>query len=131
MDELGMELLLDHYQDPRNYGHLENPDIVHEEGNPSCGDQLCFELKLADGRIEDVRFTGKGCAISQASASMLTERIKGRSLEEVKAIDKDEVLEMLGIEISPMRLKCALLPLKIVKAGAYGITDWPGEEEDV
>ena len=130
MDELGMELLLDHYQDPRNYGHLENPDIVHEEGNPSCGDQLRFELKLADGRIEDVRFTGKGCAISQAAASMLTERIKGRPLEEVKAIDKDEVLEMLGIEISPMRLKCALLPLKIVKAGAYGITDWPGEEED-
>jgi nitrogen fixation NifU-like protein len=130
MDEMEMELLLDHYQDPRNYGHLENPDIVHEEGNPSCGDKLRFELKLADGRIEDVRFTGKGCAISQASASMLTERIKGRSLEEVKAIGKEEILEMLGLEISPMRLKCALLPLKIVKAGAYGITNWPGEEED-
>jgi len=129
MDELGMELLLDHYQDPRNYGHLENPDIVHEEGNPSCGDQLRFELKLADGRIEDVRFSGKGCAISQAAASMLTERIKGRPLEEVKAIDKDEVLEMLGIAISPMRLKCALLGLKIVKAGVYGINEWPGEEE--
>ena len=130
MDELGMERLLDHYQDPRNYGHLDDPDIVYEEGNPSCGDQLRFELKLTDNRISEVRFSGKGCAISQASASMLTERIKGQTLEEVKTIDKDEVLEMLGLEISPMRLKCALLPLKIVKAGVYGIKGWPGEDED-
>jgi len=130
MDELGLEILLDHYKDPRNYGHLEDPDIVHEEGNPSCGDQIRIEIKLNGEIIEDIRFSGKGCAISQAAASMLTEELKGKPLEYVKQMGKDEMLDLLGVEVNPMRLKCALLALKVAKAGAYGITAWPGEDEE-
>jgi len=129
MNELGLELLLDHYKDPRNYGHIENPDIAHEEGNPSCGDQMRIEMKLNGSIIEDIRFSGKGCAVSQAAASMLTEEFKGKSLEAVKQFDKDQMLELLGVEVNPMRLKCALLALKTVKLGAYGATSWQEDEE--
>ncbi len=129
MDELQMEILLDHYQNPRNFGHLENPDIVHEEGNPSCGDQIRIEIKLEDNKIADIKFTGKGCTISQASASILTEIVKGKTLEEVKNFSKEDMLNALGIPISPIRLKCALLALKVLKAGIYGINTWPGEED--
>ncbi len=129
MDELQMEILLDHYQNPRNFGHLENPDIVHEEGNPSCGDQIRIEIKLEDNKIADIKFTGKGCTISQASASILTELVKGKSLDEVKNFSKEDMLNVLGIPISPIRLKCALLGLKVLKAGIYGIKTWPGEED--
>ncbi len=124
-----LDFIIEHYKNPQNFGHLENPDIVHEEGNPSCGDQIRIELKIDNDRITDVRFSGKGCAISQAAASILTEEIKGKTLEEVKQFDKQKMLDLLGIEISAIRLKCALLALKVVKAGAYGITDWPDEEE--
>ncbi len=124
-----MEILLDHYQNPRNFGHLENPDIVHEEGNPSCGDQIRIEIKLEDNKIADIKFTGKGCTISQASASVLTEIVKGKSLDEVKNFSKEDMLNALGIPISPIRLKCALLGLKVLKAGIYGIKTWPGEED--
>lgn len=127
--DLYMEQILDHYKSPRNFGRLENPDISHEEGNPSCGDQIRIDLQIADGKIADVRFSGKGCAISQAAASMLTEIIKGQSLEDVKKLSKEDMLNELGIEISAIRLKCALLALKVVKAGVYGIKGWPGEEE--
>jgi nitrogen fixation NifU-like protein len=129
MDELQMEILLDHYQNPRNFGHLENPDIVHEEGNPACGDQIRIEIKLEDNKIADIKFTGKGCTISQASASILTEIVKGKSLDEVKNFSKEDMLNALGIPISPIRLKCALLGLKVLKAGIYGIKTWPGEED--
>jgi nitrogen fixation NifU-like protein len=129
MDELQMEILLDHYQNPRNFGHLENPDIVHEEGNPSCGDQIRIEIKLEDNKIADIKFTGKGCTISQSSASILTEIVKGKSLDEVKNFSKEDMLNALGIPISPIRLKCALLGLKVLKAGIYGIKTWPGEED--
>ncbi len=124
-----MEILLDHYQNPRNFGHLENPDIVHEEGNPSCGDQIRIEIKLEDNKIADIKFTGKGCTISQASASILTETVKGKTLEEVKNFSKEDMLNALGIPISPIRLKCALLALKVLKAGIYGINTWPDEED--
>jgi nitrogen fixation NifU-like protein len=129
MDELQMEILLDHYQNPRNFGHLENPNIVHEEGNPSCGDQIRIEIKLEDNKIADIKFTGKGCTISQSSASILTEIVKGKSLDEVKNFSKEDMLNALGIPISPIRLKCALLGLKVLKAGIYGIKTWPGEED--
>lgn len=124
-----LDFIIEHYKNPQNFGHLENPDIVHEEGNPSCGDQIRIELKIDNNKITDVRFSGKGCAISQAAASILTEEIKGKTLDEVKQFDKQKMLDLLGIEVSAMRIKCALLALKVVKAGVYGIKEWPGEEE--
>jgi len=130
MDDLYRENILDHYRYPRNKGHLENPDIHYHDVNPFCGDELTLELKVEDDRIVDVAFEGKGCAISMASASMLTEEIEGEEIEgmtldEVKALDKDFIVEMLGIEIGPVRLKCALLSLKVLKAGAWGLEEWP------
>ncbi|HTM58549.1 MAG TPA: SUF system NifU family Fe-S cluster assembly protein [Candidatus Udaeobacter sp.] len=127
-DDLFRENILDHYQHPRNQGTLEHPDISYEDGNPLCGDRLRMDFKIKDGKIDQVRFSGHGCSISQASASMLCEKIEGQSLEDVKKISRDDVLEMLGIELGPVRLKCALLALKTLKAGVYGLPQWPGEE---
>ena len=129
-DDLFRENILDHYKNPRNHGTIEKPDITYEDANPLCGDQLRMDFKLKDGVIEEVRFSGHGCSISQASASMLCERVEGRSLDEVKKLSRDDVLEMLGIELGPVRIKCALLALKTLKAGVYGMTHWPGEEEE-
>ena len=130
MEDLYREAILDHYQNPRNYGVLEHATLSHEEDNPVCGDHLRLDLVVADNRVTDVRFSGHGCAISQASASMLTEEILGKTLEEVKALDKQSILDMLGIPLGPVRLKCALLSLKVLKAGVYGIDGWPGDEEE-
>lgn len=129
-DDLYRQNILDHYQNPRNFGTLEHPDISAEDSNPLCGDEIRIDLKVRGGKIEDVRFTGKGCSISRAAASMLTEEIRGKTLEEVKRIGRDDVLEMLGIELGPVRLKCALLALKTLKMGVYGVRGWPGEEGD-
>ena len=128
-DELYRENILDHYKHPRNRGTLEKPDITYEDANPLCGDQLRIDIAVADGKIAQIRHSGHGCSISQAAASMLCERMEGRPLEEVKSLTRDDVLEMLGIELGPVRLKCALLALKTLKAGVYGITQWPGEDE--
>src|SRR5207245_11188983 len=117
-----------HSNNPRNFGRLEKPDITHEEDNPLCGDVVGMDFKVADGVIEDVRFHGRGCAISQASASLLTERLKGMAIEDAKKIDKNDVLGELGIEISPAMIKCALLSLKVLKVGAYGLAD---DEDEV
>jgi nitrogen fixation NifU-like protein len=121
-DQMYREYILDHYKNPRNFGRLEGADISHEENNPLCGDVVGMDIKTRDGVIEDVRFHGRGCAISQASASLLTERLKGMSLEDARKIGKEDVLEELGIDISPARLKCALLSLKVLKVGAYGLS---------
>jgi nitrogen fixation NifU-like protein len=123
-----LDFILEHYKNPQNFGHLDKPDMVHEEGNPSCGDQLRIELKVENDRITDIRFSGKGCAISQAAASILTEEIKGKTLDDVRTFDKQKMLDLLGIEISGMRMKCAMLALKIVKVGAYGLAAWQEEE---
>ena len=128
-DQFYREYILDHYKNPRNFGRLEKPDITHEEDNPLCGDVVGMDFKVTDGVIEDVRFHGRGCAISQASASLLTERLKGMALEDAKKIDKHDVLGELGIEISPARIKCALLSLKVLKVGAYGLADEDEDEE--
>lgn len=130
MEDLYREVILDHYQNPRNYGTLEPADISYEEDNPVCGDHIRLDLRLKNGRVSEVRFSGRGCAISQASASMLTEAIQDKTLEELKRLNKDDVLEMLGISLGPVRIKCALLPLKVLKAGAYGLTGWPDEDEE-
>jgi nitrogen fixation NifU-like protein len=129
-DDLYRQNILEHYQNPRNFGTLERPDISAEDSNPLCGDEIRIDLQVKDGVIEDVRFSGKGCSISRAAASMLTEEIRGKTLEEVKRIGKDDVLEMLGIELGPVRLKCALLALKTLKVGVYGVRGWPGDDEE-
>jgi len=129
-NELYRENILEHYKHPRNHGTLERPDITYEDSNPLCGDVLRMDFKLKNGTIEQVRFSGHGCAISQASASMLCERVEGMALDEAKRISREDVLDMLGIELGPVRLKCALLALKTLKAGVYGMTQWPGEEEE-
>lgn len=130
MDDLYRELILDHYKHPHNYGTLDPADISYEDDNPLCGDRIRIDLRLDDqGRVSEVRFSGKGCAISQASASMLTDEIKGKTLDELRKFSKEDLLDLLGVPLSPVRLKCALLSLKVLKAGAYGLTTWPGEEE--
>ncbi len=126
-DQFYREYILDHYKNPRNFGRLDHPDISHEEDNPLCGDVVGMDFRVKDDVIEDIRFHGRGCAISQASASLLTERLKGMSLEEAKKISKDDVLSELGIDISPARIKCALLSLKVLKVGAYGLADMDEE----
>ena len=114
------DIILDYYRNPRNFGELENPDVRVKDSNPLCGDIIEMQLKIRDGKIEDVRFKGRGCAISQASASMLTELIKGKTLDDAKALGKSDVLEMLGIDPGPTRIKCALLGLKVLKLAVYG-----------
>jgi nitrogen fixation NifU-like protein len=114
------DIILDYYRNPRNFGELPNPDVRAKDSNPLCGDIIEIQLKINGGKVEDIRFQGKGCAISQASASMLTEVAKGKSLDEVKALGKPDVLELLGIDPGPTRIKCALLGLKVLKLGVYG-----------
>lgn len=123
-DSIYREQIIDLYENPLNYGSLDQADFVYEEDNPLCGDVIQISVKLdADQRVVDVRWEGQGCAISQASASLLTEEIKGLTLDEVKAFSKDDLLDLLGIQLSMTRVKCALLSLKVLKAGAYGVPD--------
>ena len=109
------ENILDHYKKPRNFGELENADVSHEENNPFCGDRIVIELKIENGKLKNARFSGQGCAISIASASMLTEKARGMSLKDLRAMDKSDILKMLEIDLSPTRLKCALLPLEVLQ----------------
>ncbi|MGD0176166.1 MAG: Fe-S cluster assembly sulfur transfer protein SufU [Candidatus Bathyarchaeia archaeon] len=114
------DIILDYYRNPRNFGDLPEPDVRAKDSNPLCGDIIEMQLKIKDGKVDDVRFKGKGCAISQASASMLTEVVKGKTLDEIKALGKPDVLKLLGIDPGPTRIKCALLGLKVLKLGVYG-----------
>jgi len=114
------EIILDYYRNPRNYGKIENPDISKKDSNPLCGDELEMHINLKDNTVSDVKFTGKGCAISQASASMLKELIMGKDFEFVKNLTKEDILENLGLhDLGPARIKCALLSLKVLKYGIY------------
>lgn len=130
MSDLFRENILDHYQHPRCHGTLDDATVTYEDANPLCGDRIRMDVRVREGRIESVRFSGHGCSISQAAASMLCEHVEGKTLDEVKNLTREDVLDMLGIELGPVRLKCALLALKTLKAGVWGMTQWPGEEED-
>src|SRR3972149_118445 len=107
MFDMYTEVILDYYRHPRNYGKLEDANASARDLNPLCGDEIEIYAKIEDGKIKDIKFHGKGCAISQAATSMLTERLKGKDIQEIKEIGKPEILEMLGIEISAVRIKCA------------------------
>jgi nitrogen fixation NifU-like protein len=109
MDDLYRDYILEHYRRPHNFGPIEDASAQFEGSNPLCGDRITMQLRVRDGLVEAVGFTGRGCAISQASASLLTDEIKGKPLTQVEAIRADDLLELLGIEISPARLKCAML----------------------
>lgn len=109
--ELYREIILDHYRDPRNRGHLSNPDRTGKALNPACGDELVLELKFTDGKVTEVGFSGNGCAVSQASASLLTETMKGKTEKELRALGKDQVFQLLGGPVNPGRERCAFLVL--------------------
>ncbi len=120
-DSLYREAILDHFRNPRNKGTLDPADYSYEDVNPLCGDEIRMDLRTDGERITEVRFSGRGCAISQAAASILTEMVEGRPLDEVKAISGEDLLDELGVPISPARMKCAMLGLKVLKAGIYGV----------
>lgn len=133
MDDLYREVIIEHYKNPGHRGSLDPHDISFEDENPLCGDQIKIDLRVDEsGKITEAAFDGHGCAISQASADLLLESVIGKTTEEIKLLTKSDILEMLGIELGPVRLKCALLPLKILKAGVYGLgeatDDLVGEE---
>ena len=115
MDDMYREIILEHYKHPQNSGVLDKPCIHHKETNPLCGDEFDVYVRIIDDKIAAIAFTGKGCAISTASASLLTEKIKGMSVTDVRALTSDQVVENLGIEINPARMKCATLILKAIQ----------------
>ncbi len=122
MDDFYRELIIDRYKNPQYRGELDPADISFDDDNPLCGDHIHIDLRLGDdGIVREAVFDGKGCAISQASADLLMEKIHGMHLDEVKQLNKQDILDMLGIELGPVRLKCALLSLKVLKAGVYGL----------
>ena len=127
MDDLYREVIIERYKNPLYRGKLDPHDISFEDENPLCGDHIRIDLRVDDqGIIQEVGFSGHGCAISQASADLLLESIIGKSTEDIKSLSKEDLLDLLGIELGPVRLKCALLPLKVLKGGVYGI----GESSD-
>lgn len=122
MEDLYREIIIDRYKNPQYRGILNPNDITFADDNPLCGDHIQIDIRVdGNNRIVEARFSGQGCAISQASADLLIESIHGKSLDEVRMLSKENILEMLGLELGPVRLKCALLSLKVLKAGVYGL----------
>ena len=132
MDALYREYILDHYKSPRNFGELERRDAEFFDRNPLCGDELGVHIQLEGERVADLRFQGRGCAISQAAASIISEELKGKTVAEIAALDRNFIVEELGIELSPTRLKCGLLGLKVAQGALLGTDEWPrGTQEAV
>jgi len=128
MEDFYRELIIERYKTPHFRGELGPNDITYEDDNPTCGDHIRIDVRLDENQIvTEAVFSGEGCAISLASADLMLESIIGKSIEDVKELGKEDILDMLGIELGPTRLKCALLPLKVLKAGVYGVgeTDTP------
>lgn len=126
MDDMYREVIIDHYKNPGYRGTLDPHDISFEDENPLCGDHIRIDLRVNENDIvTEALFSGHGCAISQASADLLLESIIGKTLDEVRQLTKDDLLDLLGIELGPVRLKCALLSLKVLKAGVYGLGEAP------
>ncbi len=131
MDDLYRDEILEHYREPHNFGTLDAPDAVHEGHNPLCGDRITMMLSVDDaGNVSDVAFSGRGCAISQASASLLTDEVKGRPIAEIEAMTNQDILDLLGIEISPARLKCALLSLDTLQRALEKRDDEGHDDEE-
>jgi nitrogen fixation NifU-like protein len=115
-DDIYREIILDHYRNPRNKGKLTHPDVTIHDSNPLCGDEIDMHLRVEEDKIKDIKFEGRGCAISQASASMLTEMVMNKPLSIVKNLAKEDILENIGLtNLGPARIKCALLSLKVLK----------------
>jgi nitrogen fixation NifU-like protein len=124
MDDFYREVIIDRYKNPQMRGELDPHDYSYQDDNPLCGDEIRIDLRVDENNIvNEAAFDGHGCAISMASADLLTEHVIGKSLDEIRSLSKDDILELLGIELGPVRLKCALLSLKVLKAGVYGMEE--------
>jgi nitrogen fixation NifU-like protein len=133
MDDIYRQYILEHYREPHNHGKLEHPTLSAADTNPLCGDRIEIDLNVGDDdHVREVRFSGRGCAISQATASMLTDRIEGASLDDLRALTPDDIIEMLGVEIGPARQRCALLSLRVLHQGIQGpyTGRWTDDDED-